>query len=93
MLSLVLPVASAVAADTGRGSTVYERHCVVCHGRQGEPVWPGAPDFRRPGSLMKADTQLLALLRQGRGVMPGYLGLLKDREMSDLLAYVRTLSR
>ena len=67
-------------------------HCAMCHGPRGEPVWPGAPDFRRPGSLMKTDAQLLGLLRQGRGVMPAYLGVLRDREMYDLVAHLRTLN-
>lgn len=92
-LAAGLGIAPARAADPARGATLYSRHCGACHGSGGEPVWPGAPDFRRPGALMKSDAQLLTLLERGRGVMPGYLGVLKERELLDLTAHLRTFIR
>lgn len=89
---ILLATGPALAADPAKGANLYTTHCVACHGQGGKPVWPGAPDFRRPGTLMKTDAQLLALLKQGRGVMPSYLGVMKDRDMYDLVAYLRTLS-
>ena len=80
------------AADPGKGGALYAVHCGSCHGARGEPVWPGAPDFRRPGLLLKPDSQMLVMLRRGRGVMPGYLGVMKDRELLDVVAFLRTLS-
>jgi mono/diheme cytochrome c family protein len=91
-LALALALAPAQAADPGKGGQLYQTHCASCHGQNGQPVWPGAPDFRRPGALMKTDAQLITLLRHGRGVMPAYLGVMKDREMYDLLAHLRTLN-
>lgn len=85
--------APAAAADPARGATLYSRHCGACHGSGGEPVWPGAPDFRRPGALLRSDAQMLTLLERGRGVMPGYLGVLKERELLDLTAHLRTFIR
>ena len=90
MLGLVL-AAAAQAADPTRGGTLYASHCAICHGAQGQPVWPGTPDFRRAGALMKPDAQLLATLRIGRGVMPAYQGILRDKDMHDVMAYLRTL--
>jgi cytochrome c6 len=93
-IALVLGAAfvSAEAADPGKGTAIYQKHCVSCHGNNGEPIWPGAPDFRRPGTLLKTDAQLITLFKQGRGVHPAYLGVIKDREMYDLLAHLRTLN-
>jgi len=82
----------AQAGDPGKGGVLYAVHCAACHGTRGEPVWPGAPDFRRPGALLKTDSQFLALLKQGRGLMPAYLAVMKEREMRDLMAFLRTLS-
>lgn len=82
---------AAQAADPGRGGTLYASHCAICHGAQGQPVWPGTPDFRRAGALMKPDAQLLATLRIGRGVMPAYQGILRNQDMHDVMAYLRTL--
>jgi cytochrome c6 len=88
--SLVGPPAYAASPD--RGQQIYASYCASCHGSGGTPVWPGAPDFKRAGSLMRPDGQLVALIRQGRGAMPAYLGIIKDREMLDLIAYLRTLN-
>lgn len=82
----------ALAGDPGKGGALYAVHCAACHGTRGEPVWPGAPDFRRPGALLKTDTQFLTLFKQGRGLMPSYLAVMKEREMLDLMAFLRTLS-
>lgn len=83
--------AAAQAADPGRGGQIYASHCAVCHGERGTPVWPGTPDFRRAATLMKPDAQVLSIMRRGKGVMPGYYGVLKERELMDVLAYLRTL--
>lgn len=92
LLLSMLAAAPTHAADPTRGAPLYERYCASCHGTGGRSVWPGAPDFGRAGVLLKGDSQLLAVMRRGRGVMPSYLGLLKDRDLLDLIAYLRTLS-
>lgn len=84
--------AGAQAADIGKGGTLYATHCAACHGANGNPVMPGAPNFRRLESLMKPDMQLLTTIRNGKGTMPGYFGVLRDREILDVVAYLRTLS-
>jgi cytochrome c6 len=92
LLALAL-AGPAAAADPDNGRGVYEKNCALCHGNKGAPTWPGAPDFRRAASLMKSDAQLLSTIRYGKGVMPAYLGVLKDKELLDVTAYLRTLTR
>lgn len=53
---------------------------------------PGAPDFRRMESLMRPDMQLMTAIRNGKGAMPGYFGILREREILDVVAHLRTLS-
>ncbi len=88
---LALAAPAALAADSLRGSELYRSHCAACHGSNGRPVMPGAPDLSRPTALLKPDLQLLATLRNGRGAMPGYAGQLRDRELLDLISHLRTL--
>ena len=90
----VLLAASATshAADVRKGEELYRSHCVACHGPDGAPAMPGAPDLRRGTVLLRPDAQLLDALRRGRGGMPGYLGVLKDREILDVIAYARVLA-
>ena len=94
MLAALLALAAlhAHGADINRGATLYATHCAACHGSNGTPVMPGAPNFRRLDALMRPDTQLLAAIRSGKGAMPGYLGVLRDREILDVVAFLRTLS-
>lgn len=89
----LLCAAGAQAADVGNGNSLYDKHCALCHGAKGAPTWPGTPDFRRAANLMKPDAQLHSAIRYGKGAMPGYLGVLKEADLRDLTAYLRTLSR
>ena len=91
LLAACVLAVPATAADALRGSDLYRSHCAHCHGPSGKPVLPGAPDFKQPTALLKPDTALLALIREGRGAMPGYAGLLRDREILDLVSHLRTL--
>ncbi len=79
------------AADVIHGAELYKLHCLVCHGGDGRPVMPSAPDFSRNNSLLKPDLVLLAAIRNGKGAMPAYQGLLRDREVLDVVAHLRTL--
>ncbi|HET9978625.1 MAG TPA: cytochrome c [Burkholderiaceae bacterium] len=81
----------AQAGDVLRGAELYRRHCASCHGNNGQPVLPAAPDFTRPTALLKPDLALLATVRSGRGAMPAYQGLLRDREILDIVTHLRTL--
>ena len=82
---------AAIAADVFKGSDLYRLHCASCHGANGRPVLAVAPDFSRPTALLKPDLALLATIRSGRGAMPGYQGQLRDREMLDIVAHLRTI--
>ncbi len=89
MTAGLLPAARA--SDIGKGGDLYRKHCIGCHGADGRPVMPLAPDFSRPGALMKPDPMLLATIRGGKGPMPAFQGLLRDREILDIVAYLRMM--
>lgn len=88
---LFLAALGAQAADVIRGADLYRTHCAHCHGAQGRPVMPTAPDFTRLDRLMQADLLLLQSIRNGKGAMPAYQGLLRDRDILDVIAHLRTL--
>lgn len=91
LAAAVFAAAPAHAADVQRGAELYRLHCTSCHGAGGRPVLPGAPDFTQPITLLKPDLRLLDALKAGRGAMPAYAGLLRDAELLDLVAHLRTL--
>lgn len=89
--AVALAAASAAhGADVIKGAQIYRLHCAACHGQGGVSVLPAAPSFARGERLMQPDAALLASVRAGRAAMPGFFGILSDREILDVVAYLRT---
>lgn len=51
---------------------------------------PGAPSFDRGDGLLRPDFTLLASIRAGKNAMPAFRGILSDRDIMDVIAYLRT---
>ena len=91
--SIWLGMPLAEAADPQQGVKFYTKHCQNCHGATGVAQMPGLPDFSRSQGLLRSDNDLLQFIRNGSGMMPAYRGLLTDRDILDVIAYLRTLRR
>lgn len=81
------------AADTIKGGEIYAAHCSACHGSNGVPVMPDAPNFARSERLMRPDVFVAAAIRDGKNAMPSYQGVLSDSEILDVVVYLRTLEK
>ena len=90
-LTLLTHLGAPRAADVIRGGELYRQHCAACHGAKGRPQMVGTPDFSQPATLLKPDMALLQAIRAGQGAMPAYQGLLRDRDLLDIVAHLRTL--
>jgi mono/diheme cytochrome c family protein len=72
------------------GEQLYIRSCNTCH--------PGArkgmgPSLIETNEHFKTDVELAAFLRKGKGLMPAQTAaVMNDREMSNLVEYVRKVS-
>ena len=88
LLGLVAP---AQAADPNKGAKIYSQYCRDCHGNRGVPNAPGIPDFSRNQRLMQSDLVLVKSISIGKGMMPAFQGVLSEREILDVIAYLRTL--
>jgi cytochrome c6 len=91
LLFLLLLGPAAHAADAMKGGRIYRTHCASCHGATGIATLPNAPSFARGERIMQPDPVLLATIRTGRGAMPGFFGILSDRDTLDVIAYLRTM--
>lgn len=89
-LTLLLPV-PLMASSTVEGQKLYQRNCVSCHGPDGISMMANAPSFKRGEGLFKSDMALQQHLKNGRNACPSFLGILRDQEMLDVIAYIRTL--
>lgn len=89
----MLAPSSAGASDIRAGQSVYEAHCVSCHGPEGTPTMPGTPDLSRGEGLDVTDLDLARRIKQGKNLMPAYEALIKDDDILNVIAYIRTLRR
>jgi polyvinyl alcohol dehydrogenase (cytochrome) len=71
-------------ADTGRA--VYGARCASCHGGSGEGS--SGPALVDVADRLSAE-QTAAIVRDGRGAMPGWDGTLSDADIDAVVAYVR----
>jgi mono/diheme cytochrome c family protein len=78
------PAASAAPANVGAES--YAKHCAICHGEQREGILPGFPPLASIKRQM-TDQQITALIRDGKGRMPGFQKM-PNEELAELLQYL-----
>lgn len=91
VLLAMLSLPAHAAADPGNGQRLYLAHCAGCHGEKGVSIMPQAPNFANAERLDQPDHVLVDRIRSGGGAMPPFLGILNDREMLDVVGYIRTL--
>ena len=87
---VALCAAPAVAQDA---AATYKSKCAMCHGPDGKGGKMGTRDFASPEVKAESDAQLTEIITKGKGKMPPYGAKLKDTEIKDLVAYVRSLAK
>jgi mono/diheme cytochrome c family protein len=93
----ILVSVPALQAQSGAEAT-YKAKCAGCHGPDGSGSTPagkalGVHDFQSPDVQKETDAQLIEIISNGKGKMPKYSDKLKDTEIKDLAAYVRTVGK
>jgi mono/diheme cytochrome c family protein len=100
------PAAHAASAESiASGAALYKRQCVMCHGATGVGDGPAAKSMKGklPSLMDKAvmakltDAQIHEAVTAGKktqvGNMPALGKRLKPEEITDIVHYVRTLSK
>jgi mono/diheme cytochrome c family protein len=97
----------AHAADAEQGKKLYGQFCVTCHGESGKGDGAAAaalnpkPRDRTDKEYMSkmSDDDMLKVIKNGGAsvgkspLMPPWGASLKDDQIQDIIAYVRTLSK
>jgi mono/diheme cytochrome c family protein len=89
---------SASAAAAGRGKTVFQQKCSVCHYDNSEQkkIGPGLKGLSKRGTFSVngtkiTDDSLKAWIENGDQLMPPFKDALEPGQIKDVIAYVKTL--
>ncbi|MGA7909655.1 MAG: c-type cytochrome [Candidatus Sulfotelmatobacter sp.] len=92
----LLSLATSPAAAQDAGAT-FKAKCAMCHGADGKGSAMGQKmgvhDFASADVQKETDAQLTETISGGRGKMPAYKDKLKDSEIKELVAYIRSLGK
>lgn len=83
----------AFAEENGLGAQVYEKKCVMCHGKDGVGDTKAGKMMKTPDINVaewkngKTVAELMKTLREGLGKMPKYEGKLSDEELNAVAEY------
>ena len=77
-------------AEKSPGQALFNMNCTLCHGRDGKLGLNGAKDLTI-STLTK--TEMIAMVRQGKGAMMPYKDVLTAKEIDAVVEYVRTLGK
>ena len=86
-------------SSLARGKQLYERHCRICHGEQGQGDGAAASGMRpAPANLavmapLHSDGDLAWKIAEGRGAMPGWRAALRPMEIWDVVNFIKHLSK
>lgn len=103
VVSTVFLSAAIAGGNPKEGSMVFDSICSSCHGDKGVTEIPGIPVFSKGERMNKTDEQLKKSIRNGVNnpnnpagmTMPPYGGgpALNDKQLTDVIAYIRTLKK
>jgi mono/diheme cytochrome c family protein len=94
MLSLV---SAGLAQAQGSAPATFSAKCAACHGTDGKGATTvgkslGIQDLASPAVQGMSDTDLAQIIVKGKNKMPAYGDSLKDPDIKDLVAYIRSLA-
>jgi len=89
-----------LGSDPRSGKSLFEQHCVLCHGPRGkgdglEIAGAEVADLSSAATQRKLNVDLIKTIHDGRPskVMPSWKLRLSDKQVHDVLAYIRTLKQ
>lgn len=94
----VAVIASPELANAqGSAPATFTAKCAACHGADGKGATQvgktlGVQDLASPAVQGMSDADLAQIIAKGKDKMPAYGDSLKDPDIKDLVAYIRSLA-
>lgn len=91
----------AAGGNAANGKKTYNMYCTSCHGATGKGDGPAGKalnpkpaDFSKGNfKYAKNDAQMIAFIKKGKGPMPAWGSVLKDPQLADVVAFIRSLKK
>ena len=90
------PTAWEDPAAGAAGQSTYTEACEMCHAADGSGALPTAPDFSTAefqSELRSQSGELLCVVAEGRGIMPGWKETLTLEQMWQVLTFLASLGK
>jgi mono/diheme cytochrome c family protein len=89
---------AVVASAADEGKTLYQKNCQSCHGADGNAPAAMAKSMKIPpvtaaALKQKDDAEMLRIIAEGAGKMPGYAKKMSAAEQQQVLDYMKTLGQ
>ena len=85
-----LPLQARPSRMPRTGKELFERHCKLCHGKDGAKGFLGAKNLQES---QLDDQALYTTIAKGRKVMPAWEKKLDTAELTLVVSYVKTLRK
>ena len=91
-------LAASTSSFAQTSADTYKAKCQMCHAADGGADTPAGKALKAralssPEVLKESDTDLLAIIKNGKNKMPAFNGKLTDAQIKDVLDYVHTLQK
>lgn len=94
---LTAGLVTPAVAQSG-GAETYKTKCTMCHAPDGRGNTPAgvklkAASFKDPAIVKATDGELIAIVNSGKNKMPPYKGKLTDKQIKEVVEFIRTLQK
>jgi len=95
LICLFVPTVTQAQSDAAK---IYKTNCVLCHSADGSGDSPTgkamhAKDLRSDEVQKQSDAALTEVITKGRAKMPAFGAKLKPDDVTQLVAYIRSLPK
>lgn len=89
---------SAAAHAQNKGATLFQSHCLMCHGADGKGNTPTGhalkvANLHSPAVAKMSNAELADVIRKGKNNMPAFGAQLTPRQIENLVSYIRVLQK
>ena len=90
---VAIMAATTITSAFAQGADTYKAKCAMCHAADGTASGPAGKSMNVPSFKVSKQSaaEMVAETKAGKGKMPAFAGKLTDAQITDVVAYIKTL--